>query len=325
VVDPAPISVSSVIVDASSSTSTDGSVDLSVSGGTACSFTSSYSFLWSTGDTTEDVTGLATGPVSCIITDCNGCIYNWNGFVYIGIVSGCTDPLAQNFNPNANTDDGSCVYSGCLDSLALNYDSLATIDDSSCVYPPALSLQGIIDFTVPSGSSNGKAIHLYATDSISDLSIYGLGIANNGQGTDGVEYVFPPISVALGENILIARSPSDMSLYFDVCYSEFDHVLTATSAISQNGDDAIELFMDSVVVETFGDINVDGTWEPWEYLDSWAYKINSGTLGSFDITNWSFGGVNCTDGSTTHSFILSVSTVSTTIKPWLYRFNCFEL
>ena len=55
----------------------------------------------------------------------------------------------------------------------------------------------------------------------------------------------------------------------------------------------------SVVVETFGDINVDGTGEPWEYLDSWAYKINSGTIGAFDLSNWSFGGVNCTDGSTT--------------------------
>ena len=49
-----------------------------------------------------------------------------------------------------------------------------------------------------------------------------------------------------------------MASYFDLCYSEFDHVLTATSAISQNGDDAIELFLNGSVVETFGDINVDG-------------------------------------------------------------------
>ena len=42
-----------------------------------------------------------------------------------------------------------------------------------------------MDFTVPSGGSNGKAIHVTATDTISDLSIYGIGVANNGGGTDG--------------------------------------------------------------------------------------------------------------------------------------------
>ena len=38
---------------------------------------------------------------------------------------GCTDSLAINFNPNANIDDGSCVYCiyGCMDSTAFNYDS----------------------------------------------------------------------------------------------------------------------------------------------------------------------------------------------------------
>ena len=46
----------------------------------------------------------------------------------------------------------------------------------------------------------------------------------------------------LGDHILLARDTSAMSSYFDICYSEFDIVLIASSAISQNGDDAIELF-----------------------------------------------------------------------------------
>ena len=270
-----------------------GELTASATGGTG-----SYSYLWSTGDTTEDVSGLLTGPISCTITDCNGCVFVWNGFIYISVVNGCTDPLAFNFNPIANTDDGSCVYAGCLDPNALNYDALATVDDSSCVYPPALALQGIIDFTVPSGGSDGKAIHLIATDSIADLSIYGIGVANNGGGTDGLEYVFPAMSVNSGEDILLCRDSSVMASYFDVCFSEFDYVITGSGSISQNGDDAIELFMDSLVVETFGDINVDGSGECWEYLDSWAYKSLFGDSSCLN-GQWIFGGVNCTDGSTT--------------------------
>ncbi len=48
---------------------------------------------------------------------------------------GCTDETAFNYNPNANSDDGSCypfIY-GCLDSLAFNYNAEANTDDGSCI------------------------------------------------------------------------------------------------------------------------------------------------------------------------------------------------
>ena len=74
------------------------------------------------------------------------------------------------------------------------------------------------------------------------MSVYGIGVANNGGGTDGQEYTFDPISVSSGDDILVVRSVSAMSSYFDSCYSNFDYVLQANNDISQNGDDAIELF-----------------------------------------------------------------------------------
>lgn len=52
-------------------------------------------------------------------------------------VEGCTDPGACNFDPAANTDDGSCDYVsclGCTDMLACNYDASALIEDGSCTY-----------------------------------------------------------------------------------------------------------------------------------------------------------------------------------------------
>lgn len=46
----------------------DGSIDVSVSGGAA-----PYTFLWSNGETTEDLTGLAGGNYTLIVTDAAGC------------------------------------------------------------------------------------------------------------------------------------------------------------------------------------------------------------------------------------------------------------
>lgn len=161
-----------------------------------------------------------------------------------------------------------------------------------------LQLQGIIDFDLVSAGYTGKAIHLKANSNIPDLSVYGIGVANNGNGGDGQEYLFPQMSLQSGDHLLLVRDSSVMSIYFDVCFVEFDHVLPASNAIDQNGNDAIELYKDSMVIETFGDINMDGTGTAWEYLDSWAYKDPSGSV-TFSGYNWIFGGVECTIGSVT--------------------------
>tara|TARA_B100000768_G_scaffold69779_1_gene67056 strand:- start:64 stop:3390 length:3327 start_codon:yes stop_codon:yes gene_type:complete len=167
----------------------------------------------------------------------------------------------------------------------------------------SLTLTGIMDLTIPSslasisGGAHGKALQLTANQNISDLSVYGIGVANNGGGTDGQEYTFPSISVNAGEHVFLARDTAAMSAYFGSCYSVFDHYLVANSSISQNGDDAIELFFNGNVIETFGDINVDGTGQPWEYLDSWAWKDTAAS----NIGNWVYGAVNCSDGSTSNA------------------------
>ena len=174
-----------------------------------------------------------------------------------------------------------------------------------------LELKGIIDFTVPSAGNDGKAIHVLATSDIADLSVYGIGTAGNGGGTDGLEYSFDAISVTAGDNILVARTLSAMESYFTTAgYNLFDHILLASNAINGNGNDAIELFKNGSVVETFGEINFEGGSSnfsmDWAYNDSWAYKVN-------DV--WTYGGPDCTDGSTTsfdsgcvYPFLESLST-----------------
>ena len=50
-------------------------------------------------------------------------------------IDGCTDPVAVNYDPQADGDDGSCLYTiGCTDPAAINYDPQAILDDGSCLY-----------------------------------------------------------------------------------------------------------------------------------------------------------------------------------------------
>ena len=52
-----------------------------------------------------------------------------------GIVEGCTDETAINFNDLASLDDGTCMAAipGCTDSEFVNYNAQANQDDGSCV------------------------------------------------------------------------------------------------------------------------------------------------------------------------------------------------
>lgn len=143
-----------------------------------------------------------------------------------------------------------------------------------------LKITGIADADLPGGLP--KAMELYVINDISDLSIYGFGSANNGGGTDEVEFTFPAESASAGTFIYIASETVQFNLFFG-----FDPDYTS-SAIEVNGDDAVELFMNDVVVDVFGDINKDGSGEAWEYKDGWAYVNNDSEPndGTFNINNW---------------------------------------
>ena len=53
-------------------------------------------------------------------------------------VAGCTYEDAENYDELAEVDDGSCEYAepfpGCMDDKASNYNRYAEVDDGSCEY-----------------------------------------------------------------------------------------------------------------------------------------------------------------------------------------------
>lgn len=65
-----------------------------------------------------------------------------------------------------------------------------------------LVISGVIDGPLTGGIP--KAVELYVVNDIADLSVYGIGTANNGGGTDGVEFTFPADSASAGSYIYVA-------------------------------------------------------------------------------------------------------------------------
>ena len=66
------------------------------------------------------------------------------------LIQGCTDSEANNYNSEAEEDDGSCEYDepepilGCTDSEAENYDSNATEDNGTCEYLETIPCNGLV-------------------------------------------------------------------------------------------------------------------------------------------------------------------------------------
>lgn len=150
----------------------------------------------------------------------------------------------------------------------------------------------------PLSGGHPKGVELFTLDAIDDLSIYGIGSANNGGGTDSVEFTFPTMTVGAGAYLYICADAAGFQDFFG-----FAPDFEASMPMGINGDDAIELFMNGNVVDVFGDINVDGTDEPWEHLDGWAYRSNAtGPDGStFQLGSWFFSGKDAFDGETSNA------------------------
>ena len=67
---------------------------------------------------------------------------------------------AINYESEAESDAGFCVFSGCTDINAINYNSISNVDDGTCKYQPCPDFNGdgliqtndLLDFLTAWGS-----------------------------------------------------------------------------------------------------------------------------------------------------------------------------
>jgi len=200
------------------------------------------------------------------------------------------DNWQGNRNPFIDYPELATVYFGNPSPLPQNGEGYAcsgpTTPPPTNAPSPSLIITGVIDGPLTGGLP--KAIELYATADIPDLSMYGVGFANNGDGTDGIEFTFPSQSASAGSFFTIASEVVGFEAYFGAPPDFVD------GSVNINGNDAIELFFNGQVIDVFGDVNVDGG--DWEYMDGWSYRrdtTNSSTL--FNLDDWILSGINAID------------------------------
>ncbi|MFM1932153.1 MAG: hypothetical protein RL226_1456, partial [Bacteroidota bacterium] len=210
-----------------------------------------------------------------------------------GFAGDCPTNITVYDCPTLNANFGSPCDD--LNTLTTN-DVIQT--DCTCAGTPftlnnALVITAIFDGPLSGGTPKG--IELYATQNIADLSIYGVGSASNGGGSQGLEFSFPADAVTAGSFIYVTSDATSINTFLGTTVTNYN----AGSVVSINGDDAIELFENGILIDAVGDVNVDGSGTPWDHLDGWGVRnCGTGPDGAFVIENWTFSGINALDDAT---------------------------
>lgn len=176
VTQPSDLVVSGVVTDVLCNGFADGSIDLTASGSVP-----SYSYNWSNGASTEDISSLPPGTFSVTVTDANGCTETYSGQVSelapviisasltpipcfggndaaIDVtISGGTGNYQYAWSNGANSQDITMLYAGSY-SLAVTDENGCTAADTFVVTEPAilnLALSSPIQFSGYNISYNG--------------------------------------------------------------------------------------------------------------------------------------------------------------------------
>ncbi|WP_439151174.1 HYR-like domain-containing protein [Winogradskyella sp.] len=160
-----------------------GSIDLNVNGGTA-----PYSYLWSNGATTEDISNLVAGTYSVTITDANGCTATNQSTVIepSEVVSGSITNIVDVDCLGSKTGSLTAQGSGGITPYTYSIDNVTTIQASGL-------FENLIagDYTVLITDANGCTFTINATIDTDDNTSPEISVPSNltieGCSTDDID------------------------------------------------------------------------------------------------------------------------------------------
>jgi hypothetical protein len=173
---PSPLSLTTTVTDASCFGNTNGAVSLTVNGGT-----SAYTYSWSNGATTQNLSNVGAGTYSVLVTDANGCtssasatvnqpavyvlthtVTNVNcygqstGAIDFNVTGGVT-PYIYNWSNGATTQDLSNLAAGVY-NVSVTCSSGCIVTTSITISQPSapVALSGTVTNVICYGNANGS-------------------------------------------------------------------------------------------------------------------------------------------------------------------------
>ncbi|MFM7016870.1 MAG: gliding motility-associated C-terminal domain-containing protein [Bacteroidota bacterium] len=303
---PTSLNLSGVVTDDLCNGSSDGSINISVTGGTA-----PYGYLWSNGSTTQDINGLAAGTYTVTVTDVNNCTvlsnYNVSEPSLLAITFSIINPACGSLNGritstvNGGTSGYSYLWSNAatstsINNLAAGTYSLTVTDANGCttlqsallVNQVAPSISSAITTNVScNGASNG-AIDITVTGGTSPL-VYSWSNGQTSQDVSGLSAGVYTVNITdarncININIFTISQPTALSANI---------ISSATTCNLNNG---------SATVNSSGGSGA--------YLYLWNNASTSSTL-----TNLSTGNYTVTITDINGCSIIRSVTVTATLPP----------
>lgn len=157
----------------------------------------------------------------------------------------------------------------------------------------------------PLSGGNPKFVEITNTGA-TDYTFTGGGIVvqSNSSNDLDIDVDLTGVTIIAGDSYVIQSSANDGQNQFETLYGFAADLYTA--AFFSNGDDRYILAdaddgmgVATNLVDISGEIDTDGTGEPWEYLDSYAYRnpnVLVGNGGLFDNSEWTTAPPNTLDG-----------------------------
>jgi hypothetical protein len=161
-----------------------------------------------------------------------------------------------------------------------------------------LMITGIADGPLSGGTP--KVIELYVINDIADLSVYTLKRQTN-DNTSWVNNLELSGSASAGDFLYIIGG--DQTGFNDFFENTITPLAINEQVAQNNGNDRVGIFNESdVLVDIFGEVDVNGSGEAWDYEDGWAYRKNfEGPVATFDANDWNFSGTNQLENGTTNA------------------------
>jgi hypothetical protein len=162
-----------------------------------------------------------------------------------------------------------------------------------------LIISEVVDATLAGG--NPKFVEITNTGA-TDFTFAGGGIiSQSNASTDlNIDVDLTGVTILAGQSYVIQSTSNGGQAVFESTYGFAADLYTA--AFFPNGDDRYILAdaddgagVGTNLVDIYGEIDVDGTGEAWEFTDGYSFRnasVLSGNGGTFAIGEWTVGGVN---------------------------------